>query len=222
MHRREEVQRFHVDHDISCETQRPESVPPNSAGHPEFAVFLLSFFQPECSRSLFNSTRAPAIDRNLESDCVIMSHQRWLKKKSRSVTRPRTGCFFCCVPLTFVCLVPVLFFFVPWRFFVLAPASISFVLSRRSETHCAPLFARESTVKRTRRPAPNPSEKIQNDRTKAARANFFFDNHKGQKMWRRCGRQTEPSILFTLSADEGSSHARETPMHSPNNRKMMR
>ena len=54
VHRQEEVRRVHVDHDLSCETQLLELVSLNSVGHPVFVVFLLPFFQPDCSRSLFN------------------------------------------------------------------------------------------------------------------------------------------------------------------------
>ena len=39
-------------------------------------------------------TCAPATDCDLESACVTMSHLQRLKKKTRSVTCPRSSCFF--------------------------------------------------------------------------------------------------------------------------------
>ena len=51
------------------------------------AVLLLSCLQLVCSSSS-NWTCTPVTDLDLESGCAIVSHQRRLKKKTRSVTRP--------------------------------------------------------------------------------------------------------------------------------------
>ena len=69
------MRRFHVDHDISCETQLLELVSLNSVGHP----VLWSSCCPSFSLSIVSLDScftaqicAPATDRNLENDCVMI------------------------------------------------------------------------------------------------------------------------------------------------------
>ena len=83
---------FHVDHDISCETQLLELVSLNSVGHPVLwssccPSFSVSIVSPD--NCLTAQTCAPATDRNLESDCVMLRPSSTAQEKSRSVTRPR-------------------------------------------------------------------------------------------------------------------------------------
>ena len=62
------MRRFHVDHDISCETQLLQLVSLNSVGHP----VLWSSKRCSPDNCLTAQTCAPATDRNLESDCVMI------------------------------------------------------------------------------------------------------------------------------------------------------
>ena len=65
--------RFHVGHDISCETQLLESVSLNSVGHPVLQSSLCpSFSLSVLTHCVTAHTCAPATARNLESDCVMI------------------------------------------------------------------------------------------------------------------------------------------------------
>ena len=69
------MRRFHLDHDISFETQLLELVSLNSVGHPVLSSsccpsFSLSIVSPD--NCLIAQTCAPATDRILESDCVMI------------------------------------------------------------------------------------------------------------------------------------------------------
>ena len=87
VHRREKLQRFHFDHDISCEIQLLELASLNSVGHP----VLSSSCCPPFSLSIVSPDNCLTARPTVILTVIVLwsDHHQRLKKKSRSVTRPR-------------------------------------------------------------------------------------------------------------------------------------